>query len=244
MKNVYKKTLVLFAASLICLSACSKRAQQQQTENTAAGQQQTFGNFNSDDFVNAVKTQSPTVIAKYIKSGANVNAKQGGLTVLEAAIQYNKDPEVAKLLIQHGADFKIKDKSNANLLTKYATNMNSPLFVRYLVTAGLNPNEKDNIGRTPIISAAPTNQNVTVFLELISSGADVNARTNDGWSALDYAVRGNKNPEVLKVLLKYGAHPKDIQNAKELNAFIKYNRILAGKGYEKLINDSLADIQR
>ena len=39
----------------------------------------------------------------------------------------------------------------------------------------------------------------------IANGADVNAKSDGGWTALMLAARNNENPEVIKILLKAGA---------------------------------------
>lgn len=44
--------------------------------------------------------------------------------------------------------------------------------------------------------------------KIIASGADVNARDEDGGTPLMYAVVWNKNPEVIKVLIAPGADVK------------------------------------
>ena len=44
--------------------------------------------------------------------------------------------------------------------------------------------------------------------EAINSGADVNARDEDGWTALMYAAYSNGNPDVINVLLDAGADIK------------------------------------
>lgn len=41
--------------------------------------------------------------------------------------------------------------------------------------------------------------------DAIKAGADVNAKTNSGWTALMLAARNNQNPEIIKLLLNAGA---------------------------------------
>jgi tetratricopeptide (TPR) repeat protein len=54
--------------------------------------------------------------------------------------------------------------------------------------------------------AARGNQNPEVITTLLKAGADLEAQTNDGRTALMLAVRYNKNPEAITTLLEAGAN--------------------------------------
>ena len=43
---------------------------------------------------------------------------------------------------------------------------------------------------------------------LLDAGADVNAKNEDGWTALMSAAHNNKNPDIIKLLLDKGADIK------------------------------------
>ena len=81
-----------------------------------------------------------------------------------------------------------------------------------------NANEKDSKGRTKLMTAAK-NGDIKKIRNLLFSGADVNARDNEGWTALMYAVRFQKNADATEVLLKNGASPL-IKNNYHINSMM------------------------
>ena len=75
----------------------------------------------------------------------------------------------------------------------------------------INPNETDAFGCTLLMRAAKTG-NEWQLKRLLESGADVNLKDNDGWTALMYAVRYNENLECTELLIEAGASIKDKNN--------------------------------
>ena len=67
-----------------------------------------------------------------------------------------------------------------------------------------NPDERDAGGRTLLMRAAKSG-NEWELRQLLSSGADVNLKDNDGWTALMYAVRYSEGLECVQELLEAGA---------------------------------------
>ena len=67
-----------------------------------------------------------------------------------------------------------------------------------------NPDERDAGGRTLLMRAAKSG-NEWELRQLLSSGADVNLKDNDGWTALMYAVRYSEGLECVQELLDAGA---------------------------------------
>lgn len=62
------------------------------------------------------------------------------------------------------------------------------------------PNQIDSDGRTLLMNAAKLGNDWQIKL-LLNSGADVNFKDKDGWTALMYAVRYQENLETVKLLL-------------------------------------------
>ena len=74
-----------------------------------------------------------------------------------------------------------------------------------------NPDEADAFGCTMLMRAAKTG-NEWQLKRLLESGADVNLKDKDGWTALMYAVRYNENLECTELLIEAGASVKDKNN--------------------------------
>lgn len=67
-----------------------------------------------------------------------------------------------------------------------------------------NANERDSAGRTKLMLAAKKGD-ISRIEDLLYSGAEINARDEEGWTALMYAARFQPNPDVTKLLLFKGA---------------------------------------
>ena len=67
-----------------------------------------------------------------------------------------------------------------------------------------NPNTRDFNGRTLLMKAVKDGNDWEIR-SLINSGADLNLRDNEGWSALMFAIRYQNNLEIVKLLLDNGA---------------------------------------
>lgn len=67
-----------------------------------------------------------------------------------------------------------------------------------------NANERDSAGRTKLMMAAKKGD-INRIEDLLYSGAEINARDEEGWTALMYAARFQPNPDVTKLLLFKGA---------------------------------------
>lgn len=67
--------------------------------------------------------------------------------------------------------------------------------------------DPDPFGFTPLMYAVLNERTETVKL-LLSSGADVNYRSRDGFTALHFAAAKNTGPDIIRMLLKAGADPR------------------------------------
>lgn len=73
-------------------------------------------------------------------------------------------------------------------------------ILRFLLGKGARPNERDDLGRTPLFYARVP----SVVRALVGSGASIDATDRDGRTALHEAVLDNTSP-VVEELLKHGA---------------------------------------
>ena len=81
-----------------------------------------------------------------------------------------------------------------------------------------NPDEADSFGRTLLMKAAQ-NGNNWELKSLLASGADVNLKDNDGWTALMYAIRYQQNISIVETLINAGAKIK-VKNKYDLSPLI------------------------
>ena len=138
----------------------------------------------------------------------------------------------AKLLIKSGADVNLKNNGGMTALMN-ASAVGSDELVELLINAGARVNEVDNDGRTAIFYACRGYDDCSFYnnynsfygysfseeeieerlLEkfskivklLIDNGADVNAKTENGNTALMYACENSNSVEVVKFLIDNGA---------------------------------------
>lgn len=98
-------------------------------------------------------------------------------------------------LYDYAADSRVDTKIPQDLIASAAT-------YTFVENAG----KADRHGKTFLMAAAKKGD-VKQMRDLVYSGADVNARDDDGWTALMYAVRYQENTEAVKFLLNNGASP-------------------------------------
>lgn len=67
-----------------------------------------------------------------------------------------------------------------------------------------NPDAVDNNKRTRLMNSIMENDDRTCYA-LLESGANPNAKDNDGWTPLMYACRYSKSPAIIQMLFEYGA---------------------------------------
>jgi len=178
------------------------------------------------DFIELCKNGTPLEIAQAIQAGANVKASNDvNENALHFASRDNRDHRAIEVLIAHGADVNFADDDDWTAL-HYATYSNAnPDIVRVLLENGANVEVRDNHDETPLMNAARRNSPRHISL-LLDAGADANAATDSGWTALHFATLNNDDPEVVKTLLERGANieAKDSDGDTPL-----MNAVMAGK---------------
>lgn len=112
-----------------------------------------------------------------------------------------------------------------------------------------NPDKTDKNGRTQLMQAAKDGDEKKLE-NLIKSGADVNLTDKDGWTALMYAVRYQKNTKITRMLLQAGSDTKkknsysyDVfqiasiyaENLDILKTLIEYSKINADEMFKAFI---------
>jgi ankyrin repeat protein len=145
---------------------------------------------------------------------ANVQDEAGNSPLLSAASNCNH--EAAKLFLAKGADVNAANTSSGEVkfgkiqlihLTPLmlAATFCSPEILQTLLDAGANVKEEDIRGMTPLVFAVSSErQDPSVVRLLLKAGAEVNAKTKTGETALDWAKKFG-NPDVISTLAAAGA---------------------------------------
>jgi len=150
----------------------------------------------SGALMSAALTGDLNAVRTLLDKGTDVNAKwQGeGTALAVAAVAGHLD--VVKLLLERGADVNGRTSEGHTTLMLTVENASDVEAIRRLVA--LNPRAKqDALGSTPQPTAA-------IVRALLDGGADVNAVTNEGGTALMYAVSAG-DPEIVRTLTEKGA---------------------------------------
>ena len=160
-------------------------------------------------------------VKEFLDRGVNANTRDpDGRTPLTEAAYYGHT-EIAKLLLDHGADVfarKVHGETAYDMAAGHqdiaqmikremelldAAGKGDVRVVKELLDKGAYVNVRDPDGRTPLTEAVWNNNGELVRL-LIDRGANVNTRKNDGATPLSIA-RGKGSSEIIELLKKAGA---------------------------------------
>lgn len=134
-----------------------------------------------------------------ISDGADVNAPDPAGTPLQWAL-FGDRPEVVRYLLEVGTDPNVDGSAGSTLYA--AAGMGATELVQLLLDYGADPNFGED--GTPLLSAVRKGSSDTARL-LLASGANANAATFDGTTALrEASKRGNL--ELVKLLIDHGAN--------------------------------------
>lgn len=178
------QTILRFAAVLFILLS----------NNVSAGIQ--------EDFIWAVERGNLSEVSRLLEKGANPNLpNKEGYTPLMIAAQ-EKNFKMAELLIEVGTQLDLRNHfgETAIMLASYQglTEMVKLLYIRGA--------EINHGGWNPLIYAA-SGGHLDTMRVLLGGGADINATSDNGSTALMMAVRGN-HLKAVSFLLSHGADPK------------------------------------
>lgn len=131
----------------------------------------------------------PKAIELLLARGADLHARtRQGETPLHVAARRAELPVIAALL-ELGADADIGAQSDPGDTPLHAAIMSDdPMVIALLVDWGAEVSARNDLGLTPLHTAAQYGPPPGVLLALIDYGADVNARDHGGWTPLMHAA--------------------------------------------------------
>jgi ankyrin repeat protein len=152
------------------------------------------------------------VVELLLEGGAQVDTD--GNEPLVAAVR-NKQEELVKLFLAHGAKVNAKDPDQKTALM-HATEAGDGIITKLLLQNGADVNAKDKNGETALMAAAWYGNSAIAEL-LLQKGARVDTHTPDGETAILLAKREN-NEDVVRLLRERGARlPADANAAPSHN---------------------------
>ena len=174
----------------------------------------------------SIKNRTPQISKLLIKAGA-CNSDNTQIECLKVALD-NYDYETIELLLENCTD--VTDEKVKKLFSKFynGSGMNCTDIIVAFVTHGMKVNEiKDEQGRSLLHNAISYN-NIELVKWLLTKGADVNSRDEQGYSPLHDAMTGNV--EIVKLLIENGAEV----NSKDNSGNTPMHRIKYSNHDEKL----------
>lgn len=183
--------------------------------------------------------RSAIVAALMLSTTVSVSAQLGqsqSYKFLEA-IRGEKGEEVQQLLNQPGSVIiNTKDYSSGETALHIVVKRGDPVYTRFLLQRGANPNLRDGKGNTPLMAAVSAGAGSIVPL-LITGKANVNIANDSGETPLIRAVQ-RRDMQVIRDLLAAGADPDQVDNLAGLSARDYAHQDTRSPAIAKLIDET------
>jgi ankyrin repeat protein len=147
-----------------------------------------------------------TIVRMLLDAGAD--ARRGGVSLFDHAMQSNEDGRLLEMLAEAGADINAVDKDGNTACHSLANRGNIGLLVTTMVRLGAKVDEANERGETPMSKLLPryVKPKACDIIALLDVGANANSTNVDGVSVCHFASRlGDLN--LMELLInKYGAN--------------------------------------
>ena len=118
------------------------------------------------------------------------------------ALMYTGDIEIARLLVEHGADVNHRGDEATPLI--YAAQYNKKDIVEFLLSKDADANARNISGQTPLHRCTRWASHLEIAKILIVNRADVNAKCGYNTTPLDHALH-SKNEKMIELLKRHDA---------------------------------------
>ena len=152
--------------------------------------------------LNAVSNKHTEIVETLLKAGADVSIKNrfdfNALTTAVAA----SNQDLAALLLEHGANVETETSTLTPLM--FAASAGNVDMIRFLVKHGAKVNHGVKEGAQTALLSAIYGAKPDAVQALVELKADVNAKTKDGTTPLQAAMKGDQD-DIVKILKAGGA---------------------------------------
>ena len=174
------------------------------------------------------------VVKLLLEGGAQVDGRDSnGRTPLALSAGRSYKPDIVALLLDHGAEVNAPDRNGVTPLMLAVHERGFPEIVKFLIEKGAQVDARSNNGSTPLHRAAQASignryrspllcmtsihpdfrrdieevrqRPLEMIQLLLDTGAQVDARDEDGNTPLIVAAKGTDRPEIIQLLIEKGA---------------------------------------
>lgn len=156
----------------------------------------------------AVRMQQPEAVQLLLEQGAEITRDSDDRPLLHLAVLMN-NPEIVKLLLQHGADVKERNDLGETPFLLNAGGYCSESIAEALLDAGADVNERTRDGSGVFHTGLydfDAEKDARWFDFLLSRGADIKMKDNEGMTPFEFAMQLEKLP-LMDFLLSRGVDP-------------------------------------
>ncbi|MBN9298324.1 MAG: ankyrin repeat domain-containing protein [Filimonas sp.] len=218
----------------------------------SAGQIQTdiyeMDNFDRSFFKNIAmemkeEEESIAFLRSFLNKVENKNDEIKDQTLLGYFLETGASPVVIKTLIEVGCDARYKNNAERSFLhTVVNKNMlaeeKGHAYLEVLVGEGLDVNEKDIVGETPLMMAVKSRKRSYIDY-LLQNGANSGEQDKKGKTAFYFAAAEQFDPEIFGLLCEYGTPDFDSTTTEGVTLFGEFMRMMRGGENELRLLDQM-----
>ncbi len=175
---------------------------------------------------------SITFLTTFLQKISNLNDEVRDQSVIGFCLEQGAAPAIIQCLIDVGCNALFKNNAENNLLHQ-VINQNMLAtekaieYIHLLIGAGVEVNDKNITGTTPLLLAVKNRKQDCLEL-LLQNGANPNERDKQGNTAFYYAVAEQFDPEAFILMNQYASPDFDSRNRDGVSLFCEFMRIMEG----------------